>query len=95
VNCLTADGFIEIRCCGTSVGYVNARPFTPEASTRFCEIQQRLGDAWSKDAEAQAIVADSASYGPPPDGTPILFSCDKCGAKFTWVGGLPVQAAAT
>lgn len=86
---LFGNGFVEIRCCDGSVGYVNARPFTQDASNRFAAIQQRLGAAWAQDAEAQAIVADPDSYGPPPDGTPILFSCTKCGAHFAWAGGLP------
>ena len=29
------------------------------------------------------------------DGTPILFPCGKCGAKFAWAGGRPVQISST
>jgi hypothetical protein len=89
------DGFVELKCCGESVGFVNARPFTAAASLRFAAIQQTLGNAWTEDAEAKAIVADPASYGPPPDGTPILFSCERCGAHFTWIGGVPMQAGSS
>lgn len=92
---LMGDGFVELRCCGESVGFVNASPFTPEANARFCAIQQRLGNAWTEDAEAKALIADPASHGPPADGTPILFSCDKCGAKFAWAGGLPVRVSSS
>ncbi len=89
------DGFVELKCCGESVGFVNARPFTTAASARFAALQQKLGDTWAEDPEARALVADPASYGPPPDGTPILFSCGRCGAHFTWIRGVPVQAGAT
>lgn len=89
------DGFVELQCCGESIGYVNARPFTPEANARFCELQQRLGNAWPEGDEGKALIADPASYGPPADGTPILFSCGKCGAHFAWAGGRPVQISST
>ena len=89
------EGFIELRCCGTSLGFVNAHPFTATAIKRVHAIQQKLGDAWAEDVEAKALMADKASYGPPPDGTPILLSCARCGAYFTWVGGVPAQAASS
>lgn len=89
------DGFVEIRCCGESAGFVNTRPFTPEASERFCAIQQRLGNAWVDDAEAKALIADPAAHGPPPDGTPVAFRCGHCGAHFKWAGGAPVRIAAS
>ena len=92
---LLEDSFVEIRCCDGSVGYVNARPFTQEVSRRFAEIQQRLGAAWAQDPVAQAIVADPDCYGPPPDGTPILFSCNTCGAHFAWAGGLPKRVSSS
>jgi hypothetical protein len=89
------EGFIELRCCGASAGFVNARSFTPEASARFVDIQQRLGNAWTEDAAGKALIADPASYGPPADGTPILFPCGTCGAKFSWAGGRPVKISST
>lgn len=89
------DGFIEIQCCGDSVGFVNARLFTPEANDRFCAIQQALGNAWTEDAEAKALIADPASYVPPADGTPVMFACGTCGATFAWAGGRPVQISST
>lgn len=92
---LLGDGFVELRCCGDSIGFVNARSFTAQASARFCALQQKLGNAWPANAETKVLIDDPASYGPPPDGTPILFSCGSCGARFTWIGGVPVQAAAT
>jgi len=88
-------GFVELRCCGAHAGFVNARPFTPEASERFTAIQQKLGNAWQEDAEAKWLIADPASYGPPSDGTPILFPCATCGAKFAWAGGRPVPISST
>lgn len=95
VRDIMGDGFVELRCCGQSAGFVNARLFTPEANDRFCAIQQRLGNAWAEDPEGKAIVADPASYGPPADGTPILFPCGTCGAKFSWIGGQPVKISST
>ena len=89
------DGFVELKCCGASVGFVNPRLFTAAASKRFAAIQQKLGNTWTEDPEAKALVADPASYGPPPDGTPILFSCGRCGAHFTWIGGVPVRASSS
>lgn len=89
------DGFVELRCCEKSIGYVNARPFTPETSKRFVAIQQRLGNAWVDDDEAKKLMTDPASYGPPSDGTPILFPCSTCGAAFAWAGGRPVQISST
>lgn len=89
------DGFIELRCCGQSAGFINARPFTPATNERFCAIQQKLGNAWTEDAEAKALVADPESHGPPPDGTPIMFPCNTCGAKFVWAGGRPVKISST
>lgn len=85
------DGFVDVRCCGDIIGHVNARLFTPEASERFAAIQQQIGNTWTKDAEANALIADPASYTAPADGTPILFACGVCGAKFAWAGGRPVQ----
>ena len=95
VRDIMGDGFVELRCCGQSAGFVNARLFTPEANERFCTLQQRLGNAWVEDSEGKALVADPASYGPPADGTPILFPCGTCGAKFAWAGGRPVQVSST
>jgi len=89
------DDFVELRCCGDSVGYVNAHLFTPAANERFCAIQQKIGNAWTDDAEAKVLIADPASYGPPADGTPVMFACGKCGARFAWAGGRPVQISAT
>ena len=63
MNDLKGEEFIELRCCGKSLGYVNARPFTPEADARVA----------------------------PADGTPIRYPCERCGAKFAWTGGQPVQ----
>ena len=95
VSNLLEEGFVELRCCGESVGFVNARLFTPEASARFSAIQQRLGNAWVDDAATKELLKDPASYGPPSDGTPILFPCSTCGAKFAWAGGRPVQISST
>lgn len=95
VRDIMGDGFVELRCCGQSAGFVNARLFTLEANERFCAIQQRLGNEWTDDSEAKALLTDPASYGPPTDGTPILFSCGKCGAQFAWAGGRPVQISST
>jgi hypothetical protein len=95
VKDVMGDGFVELRCCGESAGFVNARPFTPQANERFCALQQKLGNAWPEDAAAKKLMADPASYGPPADGTPILFPCGKCGAKFAWAGGRPVQISST
>lgn len=89
------DSFIEIVCCEQSVGYVNGQLFTPEANQRFCAIQARLGNAWTEDVEAKALIADPASYAPPADGTPIAFGCTKCGAKFIWVSGRPMRMSPT
>ena len=89
------DGFVELRCCEKSLGYVNSRPFAPEASKRFAAIQQKLGNAWVDDDEAKELLKDPASYGPPSDGTPILFPCSTCGTKFAWAGGRPVQISST
>ena len=47
VHSIMGDGFIERRCCGQRAGFVNARLFTSEANARFCELQQRLGNAGS------------------------------------------------
>jgi hypothetical protein len=91
---LTGEGFVEIRCCGDSVGYVNARTFTSAANERFCAIQQEKGNAWQEDAEAKELIADPTSYESPADGSPIAFWCEKCGAKFAWAGGRPVQISA-
>ena len=95
VRDIMGDGFVELRCCGKSAGYVNARPFTPEASERFSAIYQKLGNAWTEDAEAQALLADPTSYRSPADGTPIQFTCGTCGATFAWIGGRPVQISPT
>ena len=95
VKDVMGDGFVELRCCGQSAGYVNARLFTPQANERLCALQQKLSNAWPEDAEGKALIADPASYGPPADGTPILFPCRTCGAKFAWAGGRPVQISAT
>ena len=89
------DGFVELKCRGASVGFVNPRLFTTAASERFTAIQQKLGNAWVEDPEAKALINDPASYGPPPDGTPILFSCGRCGANFTWIGGVPVRGTSS
>lgn len=89
------NGFVELKCCGDSVGFVNARPFTAQASARFTALQQKLGNAWPEDDETKALIADPTSYGPPPDGTPILFSCGRCGAHFTWISGVPVQVVSS
>lgn len=89
------DGFIAVQCCGQIVGHVNARPFTREATERFCEIQQALGAAWPDDPEANALIADPASYETPADGTPISFGCDRCGAKFAWAGGIPARISSS
>lgn len=92
---IMSDGFVELRCCGQSAGFVNARLFTLEANERFSALQQRLGNAWVDDPEGKALVADPASYGPPSDGTPILFPCSKCGATFTWAGGRPIRVSSS
>jgi len=83
------DEFRPIRCCGVLVGVVNTRPFTPEASARFCEIQSRVGNGWPDDPDAKRLIADPASYAPPPDGTACPFGCLTCGATFVFVDGEP------
>jgi hypothetical protein len=95
VRDIMGDGFIELRCCEQSLGFVNARLFTAEANERFCALQERLGNAWGADPEGKALMEDPASYGPPADGTPVLFPCGMCGATFTWIGGRPVRVSST
>lgn len=95
VRDIMGDGFVELRCCGQSIGFVNARLFTPEANARFCALQQTLGNDWINDPEGKALMEDPGSYGPPADGTPILFPCGTCGATFAWAGGRPVQISLT
>lgn len=95
VRDIMGEGFVELRCCDRSVGFVNARLFTPEANERFTALQQRLGNAWVNDPDGMALVEDPASYGPPADGTPILFPCGICGATFTWAGGRPARVSST
>ena len=91
-----AGGFLTVRCCGAVVGYTNPRPFTLEAAARFEEIRQRhvtpddpYGNGWTVDPEANALIADPATKGPPPDGERLPFACQRCGASFVWAGGAP------
>lgn len=81
------EGFVKIRCCEDHVGYANAR--------RFIAIQNRLGNAWVTDPEASTLMADPNSYGSPQDGTPISFSCSKCGARFAWAEGIPKRVSSS
>ena len=89
-----AGGFLAVECCGEVAGYANPSPFTPEAAALFEEIRQRyvsafdpFGNAWDKDPEAKALIADPAAHGTPADGERLPFACRTCGAAFTWAGG--------
>jgi hypothetical protein len=83
--------FVDLRCCGEIIGIVNSRPFTPEASARFHAIEERLGNAWTEDPEAQALIDDPTSCATPPDGTPVVYACATCRATFVWIGGAPMK----
>ena len=89
-----AGGFVAVECCGEVAGYANPSPFTVEAAAHFEAIRQRhvspfdpLGNAWSDDPEAKALIADPTAHGTPEDGTRMPFTCRRCGAAFTWAGG--------
>jgi len=89
-----AGGFIAVECCGEIVGYANPKPFSKASAARFEEIRQRhvspfdpLGNAWSDDPEAKALIADPSAHATPDDGTRMPFSCKTCGAAFVWAGG--------
>ena len=89
-----AGGFVEVTCCGKSLGFSNPRPFTLIAARRFEEIRQSHvtaddphGNGWATDREAKALIEDPAAHEAPDDGARLPFACGACGASFVWAGG--------